>query len=39
MVVMGCISFENQTLIKRSWANEKMNAMGGKFKNEKNANY
>jgi hypothetical protein len=36
MVVMGCINFENQSLIKRWQANEKMNAMGGKFKNEKN---
>jgi hypothetical protein len=35
MVVMGYINFENQALIKRWWAHEKMNAMGGKLKNKK----
>ncbi len=33
---MGYINFENQALIKRWWAHEKMNAMGGKLKNKKN---
>jgi len=36
MVVMGCINFEDHTLIKRWQACEKMDAVGGKFKNKKN---
>ncbi len=36
MVMMGCINFEDQTLIRRWWACEKMNVAGGKRKNEKN---
>jgi hypothetical protein len=35
MVLMGCINFEDQMLIKRWWACEKMNVMGKKLKNEK----
>jgi hypothetical protein len=34
-VVMGRINFEDHVLIKKHWANKKMNVMGGMFKDEK----
>ncbi len=33
--MMGHINFEDQVLIKRQWANEKMNVAGKMFKDEK----
>jgi hypothetical protein len=33
---MGYINFEDHVLIKRWWANEKMNVTGGMFKDKKN---
>jgi hypothetical protein len=36
MIVMDCIKFEDDALIKRWQACEKMNAVGKKFKNKKN---
>jgi len=35
MIVMGCIKFEDDALIKRWQACEKMNAVDEKFKNKK----
>jgi hypothetical protein len=35
LVMMGCINFEDHVLIKRWRACKKMNAMGKKFKDEK----
>ncbi len=35
MVVMGHINFKEQALIKKQRASKKMNAIGGKFKDEK----
>jgi len=35
LVMMGYIDFKDHALIKRWWANKKMNVMGGKFKDEK----
>jgi hypothetical protein len=35
LVMMGYINFKDHALIKRWWANKKMNVMGGKFKDEK----
>ncbi len=35
LVMMGHINFEDQVLIKRQWANEKMNVTGKMFKDEK----
>jgi hypothetical protein len=32
LVVMGHINFEDHALIKRGWANEKMNVTGEMFK-------
>jgi hypothetical protein len=32
---MGYINFEDHVLIKRWWANEKMNVTGGMFKDKK----
>ncbi len=32
---MDCINFKDHALIKRQRANEKMNVMGGMFKDEK----
>jgi hypothetical protein len=36
LVVMGHINLKEHALIKRRWACKKMNAMGRKFKHEKN---
>ncbi len=35
LVMMGYINFEDHALIKRQQENEKMNVMGGKFKDKK----
>jgi hypothetical protein len=35
LVVMGHINFEDHALIKRWWEVEKMNVIGGMFKDEK----
>jgi hypothetical protein len=35
LVVMGCINFKDHALIKRWWANEKLNVTGGMFKDKK----
>jgi len=35
LVVLGCINFKDHALIKRQWANEKMNVIGGMFKDKK----
>jgi hypothetical protein len=35
MVMMGCINFKDETLIKIRWASKKMNVMGKKLKDEK----
>ncbi len=35
LVVMGHINFKDHALIKRQWANEKMNVMSELFKDEK----
>jgi len=35
LVVMGCINFEDHVLIKKQWADEKMNVTGEMFKDEK----
>ncbi len=35
LVVLGCINFKDHALIKRRWANEKMNVIGGMFKDKK----
>jgi hypothetical protein len=34
--MMGHINFEDHTLTKRWWSDEKMNVMNGMFKDEKN---
>jgi hypothetical protein len=34
MVVMGCHNFEDEALIKRQQASQKMNGMGKKLKDE-----
>ncbi len=34
LVMMGRISFEDHALTKRNWANEKMNVIGGMFKDK-----
>ncbi len=34
-VMMGCINFEDHALIKRRQVDEKLNVMGGMFKDEK----
>ncbi len=36
IVVISCINFKDHALIKRWHACKKMNAMGGRFKDEKN---
>jgi hypothetical protein len=36
LVLMGRINFKDHALIKRQWANEKMNVTGKMFKDEKN---
>ncbi len=36
LIVIGHINLKVQVLIKRCWTNEKMNVMGGMFKDEKN---
>ncbi len=36
LIVMGRINFKDHVLIKRQWANEKMNVMGEMFKDKKN---
>jgi hypothetical protein len=33
---MACINFEDHALIKRRWADVKMNVTGGMFKDRKN---
>jgi hypothetical protein len=35
LVMMGCIYFEDHLLIKKKWAYEKMNVMGGTLKDVK----
>ncbi len=35
LVVMGHINFKDHALIKIRWVDEKMNVMGGMFKDEK----
>jgi len=35
MLMMGHHNFEDELLIKRWWVDQKMNGMGGKFKDEK----
>jgi hypothetical protein len=35
LVVMGHIDFKDYALIKRRWADEKINVTGGMFKDEK----
>ncbi len=33
---MGCHNFEDEVLIKKQWASQKMNVMDGKLKDKKN---
>ncbi len=35
MLMMGHHNFKDELLIKRWWVDQKMNGMGGKFKDEK----